>query len=143
VVIRDATPADAAAIAALIGELGYPTAAAHDVARRIELLSVQREPPLAAEADGLAGVLTWHVTPVLHRAGPVGRVTMLVVASAWRGRGVGRALVEAAEVRMWALGCAMIEVTSNLRREDAHAFYDKLGFERTSYRFSKLRQPAR
>jgi GNAT superfamily N-acetyltransferase len=138
VIVRNATSADAAAIAALIGELGYPSAAAEDVARRIDVLLAQGEPPLVAEADGLAGVVTWHVTPVLHRPGPVGRVTMLVVSERERGRGIGKALVREAETRMRERGCVMIEVTSNVRREDAHAFYGKLGYDRTSYRFSKL-----
>jgi GNAT superfamily N-acetyltransferase len=46
-------------------------------------------------------------------------------------------LVEAAEEWMRRKGCALVEVTSNDRRAEAHAFYRHLGFERTSIRFFK------
>jgi hypothetical protein len=40
----------------------------------------------------------------------------------------------AAEVARTA-GCRDLELTTNLRRADAHAFYEALGLERTSYKF--------
>ena len=85
----------------------------------------------------MIGVLAWHVTPVLHRPRPVGRITMMVVAEGERRRGVGRALVEAACGELRAKGCGLIEVTSNVDLSGAHGFYRRLGFERTSYRFAK------
>jgi GNAT superfamily N-acetyltransferase len=54
-----------------------------------------------------------------------------------RGGGVGRALISAAEQRLAARGCDLVEVTSNLRLVDAHAFYQRLGYEATSLRFKK------
>ena len=62
---------------------------------------------------------------------------MLVVSEAMRGQGVGKALMGAVEARCAALGCVLVEVTSNMRREDAHRFYEGLGYERTSFRFAK------
>jgi ribosomal protein S18 acetylase RimI-like enzyme len=62
---------------------------------------------------------------------------MMVVAHGERRRGVGRALVEAACAQLRAKGCGLIEVTSNVDLSGAHGFYRRLGFERTSYRFSK------
>jgi GNAT superfamily N-acetyltransferase len=79
---------------------------------------------------------------VLHRAGPVGRVTALVVEASSRGCGIGRALMEAAERWTAEQGCVLIEVTSNQRRVDAHRFYEKLGYERTSFRFSRVPRAA-
>jgi ribosomal protein S18 acetylase RimI-like enzyme len=134
--VRSAVPSDSAAVAALVASLGFEAAAA-DIAPRLAALKKAREAPLVAERGEVIGVLAWHVTPVLHRPGPVGRITMMVVADGDRRRGVGRALVEAACGQMRSRGCGLIEVTSNVDLSGAHGFYRKLGFERTSYRFAK------
>lgn len=132
--IRPARPADAAAIAALLAGTRFAATEAEIAAR---LPGLKKEPPLVAERGAVIGFLTWHVTPVLHRPTPVGRITMMEVAEKERRRGVGRALVEAALGRLRAKGCGLVEVTSNADLSGAHAFYRKLGFERTSYRFAK------
>jgi ribosomal protein S18 acetylase RimI-like enzyme len=132
--VRPARPADAAAIAALIAGLGFE-AGADEIAERLP--GMKKEPPLVAEQGAVVGILAWHVTPVLHRPRPVGRITMMAVAEEQRRHGVGRALVEAACERLRAAGCGLVEVTSNIDLSGAHAFYRKLGFERTSYRFGK------
>jgi GNAT superfamily N-acetyltransferase len=135
--IRNATPADAAAIAPLMGELGYP-ATTGEIEARLAPFLTSGEPPLVWDEGGaLLGVLVWHVTPNLHRAGPVGRTVALVVSEAARGRGLGRALVAELETRCRALGCVMMEVSSNMRRGEAHRFYEGLGYERSSYKFAK------
>jgi GNAT superfamily N-acetyltransferase len=135
-VIREARAKDAETIAALIGALGYDMAAA-DIRRRLVKLRRKDEPVLVADRGVIVGCLSWHVTPVVHRPRPVGRITMMVVAEDARGEGVGAALVEAAEARLRRHGCGLIEVTSNMKRMRAHDFYEGIGFERTSYRFAK------
>lgn len=132
-IVREAGPADAEAISALLLQLGYQTSPAEVTAR----LSALPQPVLVADKDGVVGCLTWHVTPSLHRPGPVGRITAMVVDEAGRGLGIGRALVEAVEARMRGMGCALVEVASNMRRKDAHAFYERLGYDRSSYKFAK------
>jgi ribosomal protein S18 acetylase RimI-like enzyme len=132
--VRAARPADATAIAALLAETRFKATEAEVAAR---LPGLKREPPLVATRGAVIGFLTWHVTPVLHRPTPVGRITMLEVAEDERSRGVGRALVEAACERLRSQGCGLVEVTSNADLSGAHAFYRRLGFERTSYRFAK------
>lgn len=132
--VRAARPADAEAIAGLVANLGF-AATAGDIAARLP--DLRKEPPLVAEQGEVIGILTWHVTPALHRPKPVGRITMMAVAKEERRRGVGRALVEAAVERLRAKGCGLVEVTSNVDLSGAHSFYRKLGFERSSYRFVK------
>jgi GNAT superfamily N-acetyltransferase len=140
--IRDARADDAPALAALFTELGFPASRAA-IAKRLDALLRAGETVLVAMREGeTVGVLTVHVTPVLHRPTPVGRLTALVVTETARGRGVGRALVQAAERTLAARGCALIEVTSNRRLTEAHRFYEHLGYEATSVRFKKaLRSP--
>jgi ribosomal protein S18 acetylase RimI-like enzyme len=135
-VIREAQPKDAAALAGLIVELGYEVTAG-EVRSRMAMLRKAGRPPLVAVRGDLIGCLTWHVTPVLHRPKPVGRITMMVVAEAARGQGIGTALVDTALERLRDKGCGLVEVTSNTKRMRAHGFYERLGFERTSYRFAK------
>jgi len=134
--VRPARPADSEAIAVLVTGLGFATAR-EDIEGRLSALKKGRETPFVAEQGEVIGVLAWHVTPVLHRPKPVGRITMMVVAEGERRRGVGRALVEAACAQMRAKGCGLVEVTSNVDLSGAHGFYRRLGFERTSYRFAK------
>lgn len=135
--IRDAIPADAAALAGLINELGYEVQAA-GVAERLADQYAAGFGTLVAEEDGVVlGCASWSQMRVLHRPGPVGRASMLVVAEAARRKGVGKALMAAVEAKCFSLGCVLVEVTSNLRRADAHKFYEQLGYEKTSYRFGK------
>jgi len=135
-VLRDARPRDAEAIAVLIAALGYEAEAA-DIRRRLAALAKAGQEIVVAEKGRLVGVLTTSMMIVLHRPKPVGRISMLVVAEEARGAGIGAALVAEAEKRLAAKGCGLVEVTSNRKRLRAHAFYEKLGYERTSYRFAK------
>ena len=85
----------------------------------------------------MVGCLSFAMMRVIHRLAPVGRISMLVVARTCRARGMGRMLVEAAEAELARRGCGVIEVTSNEELVQAHAFYQRLGYRRTSFRFAK------
>ena len=140
--IRKANERDANEIARLLTVLGHPTAADTVTARWREWSGAGNAAFVAQRTDGtLAGVATLHHMVVLHRPKPVGRVTSLVVDAAERGSGIGRALVAAAEAELLAAGCGLLEVTSNMKRAEAHAFYERLGYERTSFRFAKTLAP--
>ncbi|HEV2291905.1 MAG TPA: GNAT family N-acetyltransferase, partial [Gemmatimonadales bacterium] len=82
-------------------------------------------------------VMTLHLTPELHRARPIGRVTALVVDESVRGSGVGAEMMEEAERILREDGAGLLELTSNMRRVDAHRFYERLGYQKTSFRFAK------
>jgi GNAT superfamily N-acetyltransferase len=136
-VIRSASMDDAAEIARLLGQLGYPTDA-DTVAQRWGPWSAEGNSAIvAARDDGLAGFAALHRTAVLHRPTPVGRITALVVDAASRGQGIGRALVAEAEEELRRAGCGLVEITSNARRVEAHAFYEHIGYDRTSVRLMK------
>ena len=136
-VIRAARVEDAPAIAVMLGELGYP-ADADTVAQRLAMLESAGDDVIVAVRGGVpVAVVSMHVTPVLHGPAPVGRLTAVVVSERVRGQGVGRAIVEAAEQMLADRGCEFIELTSNRRRTDAHAFYERLGYDASSFRFRK------
>ncbi|MER7621286.1 GNAT family N-acetyltransferase [Streptomyces sp. NPDC126503] len=48
-----------------------------------------------------------------------------------RGGGLGRDLMERAVARARGRGCALVQLTSDKRREAAHRFYASLGFARS------------
>ncbi|MBA2688581.1 MAG: GNAT family N-acetyltransferase [Gemmatimonadaceae bacterium] len=137
--IRDLSAGDLLRLVPLLEELGYPVTS-DALETRFAFFASKGESALVALRDErVVGLLTLHVTHVLHRPGSVGRVTTLVVAQDVQGQGIGRALMDEAERRLWARDCVLIEVTSNMKRSDAHDFYEKLGYERTSFRFGKTR----
>jgi GNAT superfamily N-acetyltransferase len=135
--LRDAKPSDAARLVELIHELGHEISE-KQVRKNLAALRKSDEMPLVATLGkkivGLCGV---GRRVVIHRPAPLGRITALVVAKEAQGLGLGRTLVEAAENWMRKKGCQLVEVTSNDRRAEAHAFYRHLGYERSSIRFFK------
>jgi GNAT superfamily N-acetyltransferase len=136
--IRLATVADVAELARLLSQLGYPITA-DSVAAVWDAWAVEGNSALVVQAeDSLLGAVTLHRMIVLHRAKPVGRITSLVVDPSARGRGLGRALVLAAEEALARAGCGLVEVTSHARRTEAHDFWRHVGYEQTSFRFAKV-----
>lgn len=64
-----------------------------------------------------------------------GVVEDVAVDPAFQGRGIGRAMMQHAHEECRKAGCYKLVLSSNLKREDAHRFYDSLGFERHGYSF--------
>jgi GNAT superfamily N-acetyltransferase len=62
----------------------------------------------------------------------------LVTTESCRGRGVGRFLLGALVERAKESGCVVLDLDSGLERHDAHRFYEREGFERTSFHFARL-----
>lgn len=136
--IRRAVREDAAELGRLLSPLGYPIDAS-DVLSVWDAWEAEGNFALVVADDKgrLAGVITLHSMTVLHRPAPVGRITSLAVDPAARGRGLGRALMAAAEAALADAGCRIVEVTSHERRGSAHAFYRHFGYDRTSHRFAR------
>jgi GNAT superfamily N-acetyltransferase len=136
--IRPATKEDSEELARLFTELEHPTTSAQILTQWEAWSQYGSQALVAAQVDGqLLGVITLHSMIVLHRPKPVGRVSALVVDGRLRGSGVGRALMSAAESILREAGCGLIEITSNNRLVSAHAFYEHLGYTRTSIRLAK------
>ena len=136
--LRAARPADAAPIAELLGQLGYPVAP--DVlVHRVERLaaSTADEIWLAEEDAEVVGLAGLHVSDSLEHDGPVAKISALIVDERLRGKGIGAALVDAAEDEARRRGCVLIFLTTAERRKEAHGFYRRLGFEETGRRFAK------
>ena len=70
-----------------------------------------------------------------HRGTPSGVVEDVVVAAHWHSRGVGRAMMDFALARCRDKRCYKLVLSSNAKRERAHAFYESIGFTRHGYSF--------
>jgi GNAT superfamily N-acetyltransferase len=128
--IRRAKNSDVPRIAALAGQLGYPSTAAQMRVRLRGIQPVSQHAVFVAESEG-DGVIGWvHVSrqPLLEveiRA----EINGLVVAEDQRSLGAGARLLAAAESWARERGCKGMSVRSNVIRERAHKFYERLGYE--------------
>ena len=135
VTIREARPDDAAAIARLLGQLGYPTDA-EAVRRRLGRLG--EDLLVLAEVNGaIVGLAQLHVSPAIEYDRPAAKLAALVVDEAQRETGVGRALVSAMETEARSRGCELLFLTTSEHRTDAHTFYERVGLEYTGRRYAK------
>jgi ribosomal protein S18 acetylase RimI-like enzyme len=85
---------------------------------------------LVAEIDGsVAACLQLTFIPGLSRRG-AGRaqIESVRVASAYRGAGLGRRLIEAAIAEARRHGATIVQLTTDKTRADARRFYEGLGF---------------
>ena len=98
---------------------------------------------LVAHDDGaLAGVVQVTYIPNLtYRGSWRAQVEGVRVEATFRGRGVGRFLIESAAKRAEARGCRLLQLTTDRTRPKAVAFYERLGF-RDSHVGFKLTLPA-
>jgi GNAT superfamily N-acetyltransferase len=130
-VIRVAGVSDAARLAQLSGELGYPVTLEVMTERLGRVLNRPGDLVLLLE-HAEYGVLGWiHGTEQeFLESGPRCEILGLVVGAEHRGSGIGRALVEALE--RWAAdrGLKQMAVRSNVARSESHPFYERLGYVR-------------
>jgi len=93
---------------------------------------------LVADRGGIVvGVATGHVFPSIHSSVPAAWLTTLVVDRDTTKAGIGRLLVGAIEDWARPHGAVRISVASGKHRDGAHAFYERLGYERTGVRLTR------
>jgi GNAT superfamily N-acetyltransferase len=138
--IRAMTSADSAAVAELCRQLGY-SPEQQDVQRSIELIENHPDHFLRVAINQSGQTIAWihgcAETPI--EAPPYVRVSSLVVDAAHRGNGIGKRLM--IEVEDWARGkgIRLVSLRSQTYREEAHRFYEHIGYKKTktSFRFER------
>lgn len=139
--IREAAVSDIPEILRAYAESGIGDEDAYTVEEaRSQFEALSRYPSyriFVAESDGaFAGTYALIILDNLNKRGAkAGLVEDVAVLPGFQGRGIGRAMMEHAREQCRAAGCYKMSLSSNLKREAAHAFYDSLGFERHGYSF--------
>ncbi len=126
--VRTMRRGDVEAVAALSAQLGYAASSA-DLAPRIEAI-LARPDHLAAVAEDGAAIAGWihaQASPLLTAAS-IAEVRALVVDESRRGQGVGTALLRAAEAWAGRQGFPEVRVRTNVAREAAPRFYERMGY---------------
>lgn len=133
---RIAEEKDAPQLVNLFLQLGYSTST-------IKLATLLKDndafrKTLVAEAEGkINGVIVFHFLLPIHEDNAWCVISALVVDESARGAGVGERLLAQAEQQAGSMGCSQIELSSSERRERAHQFYQKNGYQEVRKRFVK------
>ena len=128
-ILRHARLEDAARIAELCGQLGYPSTREQLDRRLHQVVAHDGNAVMVAETrDGeIAAVLdifvVWGITSDVHA-----ELAAFVVDERFRSRGIGRLLLAYAEDWAREKGCKEIGLRSNVIRDRAHIFYESLEY---------------
>ena len=127
--IRTIHASDAAIVAELSAELGYPASAAL-ITERIALLRDQTTHRLLVAERVPNSVIGWvyvyGVQP--FQADRYAEIGGLVVGTHARRTGAGRALMQSAEAWAHEQGYASMRLRSGMHRPEAHLFYEAIGY---------------
>jgi GNAT superfamily N-acetyltransferase len=141
VVVRAATAADIPGVLALYAQPDLDDGKVLPVAEAVALFERFARYPdytlyVAEQDDKVVGTFALLVMDNLgHLGSPSGIVEDVVVAPARQSGGIGRTMMQFAMERCREKDCYKLVLSSNAKRERAHAFYEQLGFERHGFSF--------
>ena len=87
----------------------------------------EREAYVAAVYDNVIGFVTLYYLDVFHHSGQIANIQELVVTEEFRGRGVGKALVDFVKNKALEKHCRGLEVATDLWQSGAKSFNNKCG----------------
>jgi GNAT superfamily N-acetyltransferase len=129
---RAATPSEAETVARLLDafnrEYHTPTPGPEVLAARLRTLLAGSDVIAFLAGDPAVGVVLLTLRPNVWYDGPVALVDELYVAPEARGRGLGSALLVAAESFIRERGGRLIEIAVDGADTDAHRFYERRGY---------------
>jgi GNAT superfamily N-acetyltransferase len=136
VTLREAATDDLPEVVALLAadQLGIQRESADELAPyRTAFDAITADPThlLVVAVDGgrIIGTMQLSFIPGLARRGAWrAQIEAVRVHEAARNRGVGARMIEWAVEVARNRGCALVQLTTDKRRTDAHRFYERLGF---------------
>ena len=139
--IRKDEKNDIIALSSLMTDLSRHPVTLDDVLNRLQLV---KESPIdslfVCEANcKIIGLLGFRIRENIEEVSRYGEVSALVVNVDDRLKGVGRCMMDYEEKLAKESGCKGTWLVSGFAREEqAHKFYERLGYVTTDYRFVKL-----
>lgn len=138
VAIRPAEIADAAALAELMTQLGYPTRTSEMEMRMEAICADKNYTTFVAVSEGqVCGMIGTRISYSFEHNSAGGAILALVVSEKIRGNGVGHGLITAAEKDFAQRNIRRVAVYTHFRRTEAHEFYEKLGYTKNGFRLVK------
>ncbi len=92
----------------------------------------------AALNDKIIGFCAYAIVNNLWQEGQIAYIYAMGGRRKIRGRGIGSKLIEEVIKTARQHGLKRVELDSGFPREKAHAFYERLGFEKRAYLFSYI-----
>ncbi|HEY1540886.1 MAG TPA: GNAT family N-acetyltransferase [Xanthobacteraceae bacterium] len=141
VAIRPANEADLEAVLGLYAQPGYDDCRMLSIADARKMLERFRSYPdytlYIAEFDGsIVGTFALLIMDNFgHLGTPSAVVEGVVVAPHMQSLGIGQIMMDFARDRSTEKGCYKVVLSSNVKRERAHAFYERLGYQIYGYSF--------
>lgn len=141
ITMRAFEPRDSEAVRYLFGQLTGALMTPDEMQSRVDFVAASPIDWLyVAESEGVVcGALAFRLRERIERPGRYGEIYAIVADAAQRRQGVGRAMLAFAEQLARDHECVGTWLVSGFRRADeAHLFYEQLGYAKTGYRFVKL-----
>lgn len=143
VTVRPPEAGDMEALADLMVQLGYPTRASEMQMRMETILANKNYATFVAVIDGkVCGMIGTGIRYTYEHNSPSAAILALIVSDKVRGRGVGKALIAAAENDLAQKNIRRVAVYTHFRRTEAHEFYEKVGYTKNGFRLVKELPPA-
>jgi len=122
---------DLSSVVSLVEQLGYPNAIEDLESRFSEIQNHPNYVLFVAKSSSGKAVGYVQVNRELHTlvAAPRAEIAALVVDQFERSKGIGAALLKRAEEWARENQLPLIRIRSNVKRSDAHRFYQKNGYE--------------
>jgi GNAT superfamily N-acetyltransferase len=147
IAFRRARPSDLPAVIALLADdplgreredLSQPLAPAYEAA----FATIDSDPnqllAVVTEDDRVIGTLQITFIPGLSRQGALrGQIEAVRIAADRRGAGLGHRVFDWAIEACRARGCALVQLTTDRGRPEAHRFYEQLGFTASHLGYKK------
>ena len=139
--MRKAEKKDIEDLCVLMDEMSHTAISREDMLNRMMLVEESQIDSLyVCEEDGeILGLLGFRLRENLEEMSRFGEISAIVVYPGNKRNGVGRFMMDYAEKLAREYNCKGMWLVSGFAREqEAHKFYERLGYKVTGYRFIKL-----